>query len=91
MTEEEKILVDKYLDCKKAEEEAKRNGLNTLKELAAFAPHKVGEIVKWTKHKRKNIGTIWHPNFVDLPPVEKKAVVVRVEADVWNGKITMQH
>ena len=86
MTQEEKILVDKYLDCKKAEEEAKRNRLNALKELATLAPHKVGEVVKWTEHKRKNIGTMWHPNFVDLPPVEKKAVVTRVEADVWQWK-----
>ena len=86
MTQEEKILVEKYLDCKKAEEEAKRNRLNALEELAALAPHKVGEIVKWTEHKRKNIGTTWHPNFVDLPPVEKKAVVARVKVDVWQWK-----
>lgn len=86
MTQEEKILVDKYFDCEKAEEEAKRNRWNALKELAALAPHKVGEIVKWTEHKRKNLGTTWHPNFVDLPPVEKKAVVSRVEVDVWKWK-----
>ena len=86
MTKEEKILVDKYLFCKKAEEEARSSRLNVLKELAALAPHKVGEIVKWTEHKRKNLGTAWHPNFVDLPPVEKKAVVVRVEVDVWQWK-----
>lgn len=86
MTQEEKILVDKYLDYKEAEQEARRNSLNVLDELAALAPHKVGEIVKWTEHKRKNIGTMWHPNFVDLPPVEKKAVVARVEADVWKWK-----
>lgn len=83
MTREEKILVDKYLDCKKAEEEAKKNRLNALKELAALAPHKVGEIVRWTEYKRKNLGTWMHPNFVDLPPVEKNAIVVNVEADVW--------
>ena len=86
MTQEEKILVDKYLDCKKAEEEARRNRLNALKELATLAPHKVGEVVKWVEHKRKNIGTMWNPNFVDLPPVDKKAVVARVEADVWKWK-----
>ena len=84
MTQEEKILVDKYLVCKKAEEEAKSNKLNALKELAALAPHKVGEVVKWTENKRKNMGTSWHPNFVDLPPVEKKVVVVRVVAAVWH-------
>ena len=86
MTQEEKILVDKYLVCKNAEEEAKKNRLNALKELATLAPHKVGEVIKWTEHKRKNIGTMFHPNFVDLPPVEKKAVVARVEADVWKWK-----
>lgn len=83
MTQEEKILVDKYLDCKKAEEEAKKNRLNALKELAALAPHKVGEIVKWKEYKRKNLGTWMHPNFVDLPPVEKKAVVASVTANIW--------
>ena len=86
MTQEEKILVDKYLEHKKVEEEAKRNRLNTLKELAALAPHKVGEIVKWTEYKTKNLGTWLNPNYVDLPPVEKTAVVTRVTADVWQWK-----
>lgn len=84
MTQEEKILVDKYLDYKKAEKEAKRNSVKILKELEAFAPHKVGEIVKWTEYKKKNLGSIFHPNFVDLPPVEKKAVVARIEVNVWD-------
>ena len=83
MTQEEKILVDKYLDCKKAEEEAKRNRTKALEELAAVAPHKVGEIVKWTECTRKNIGTAWNPEIVELPPVEKIAVVSRVSANVW--------
>lgn len=83
MKQEEKILVDKYFDCKKAEEEAKRNRLNALKELAALAPHKVGEVIKWTEYKRKNVGTWINPKSEDLPPVEKKAVVTSVTADVW--------
>lgn len=82
MTREEKILVDKYFEHKKAEDEAKRNRLNTLKELEAFAPHKVGEIVKWTEYKEKNLGTWLYPKIVNLPPVEKTAVVTRVTADV---------
>lgn len=86
MTQEEKILIDKYLVCKKAEKEAKSNSLNVLKELAALAPHKVGEVVKWTEHKIKNLGTTWKPNIVNLPPVEKKAVVVSIKADIWQWK-----
>lgn len=86
MTQEEKILVDEYLVFKKAEEEARSNRLNVLKELAVLAPHKVGEVVKWIERKRKNLGNFWNPNFVDLPPVDKKAVVTRVEADVWKWK-----
>lgn len=86
MTQEEKILVDKYLDFKKTEEEAERNRLNTLKELAALAPHKVGEIVKWNESQIKNLGSSLHPNYVTLPPVEKKAVVTGVEASVWKWK-----
>ena len=86
MTQEEKILVDKYIVCKKAEEDARRNRLNVLKELAALAPHKVGEVVKWIEHKRKNLGSIWNPNYVDLPPVENRAVVASIKADVWQWK-----
>lgn len=86
MTQEEKILVDKYLVCKIAEEQARRNKLNVLKELAALAPHKVGEVVKWTERIRKNLGTMWNPNYVDLPPIEKKAVISSVEAVVWQQK-----
>ena len=86
MRQEEKILVDKYLDFEKAEKEAKRNRLNTLKELAVLAPHKVGEIVKWTESQIKNLGSSWHPNFVTLPPIERKAVVSNVEASVWQWK-----
>ena len=86
MTQKEKILVDRYLDYEKTEEEARRNRLNTLKELALLAPHKIGEIIKWTEHKRKNTGSLFHPNYVDLPSVEKKAVVVHVEADIWQWK-----
>lgn len=86
LTQEEKILIDKYLVCKKAEEEAKSNSLDVLKELAALAPHKVGEVVKWTEHKIKNLGTTWSPKIVNLPPVEKKGVVVSVKANIWHWK-----
>lgn len=83
MTKEERILVDKFLDFKKTEDEARRNIKMTLGKLEKFAPHKVGEIVRWTEHKRKNIGSMWHPNFIDLPPVEKMAVVTSIEVNVW--------
>lgn len=86
MTNEEKILVEKYLGYKNVADEAKKNADCVIKELAALAPHKVGEIVKWTEHKRKNIGSWLHPSFVELPPEEKRAVVTKVIADVWKWK-----
>ena len=83
MTQQEKELVEKYLIFKKAEEDARRHRLDTLNELSAIAPHKVGEVVKWTEQKTKNVGTWLNPKYEDLPPVEKKAVVTCVTADVW--------
>ena len=88
MTNEEKILVEKYLGYKNVADEAKKNADGVIKELAALAPHKVGEIVKWTEHRRKNVGSWLHPNYVELPPVEKRAVVTKVVADIWKWKDT---
>lgn len=94
MTNEEKILVEKYLGYKNVADEAKKNADGVIKELASLAPHKVGEIVKWTEHKRKNIGSWLHPNFLELPPVENRAVVTKVIADVWkweNKDVTLNY
>lgn len=86
MTNEEKVLIDKYLGLKEAERETFKKSLDVLKELSALAPHKVGEIVKWTERKRKNIGSWLHPSFVELPPVENRAVVTKVVADIWKWR-----
>jgi hypothetical protein len=83
MTQKEQELVDKYVAFKKTEDEARRNGMETLRELATLAPHKVGEIIKWQEVKRERVGgRPWNPIYKDLPPVEKTAVLSRVTANV---------
>ena len=83
MTQKEKELSEKYLGFKEAEDIARKNGIQVLRELSALAPHKVGEIIKWTEEKRKLVsGTIWRPVYEKLPPIEKKAVLTVVKASV---------
>lgn len=80
MTNKEKELVETYFKYKDLEAENKRLAIETKKALSTLAPHKVGEIVKWTEHRHKNVGTIYHPKTVDLGDRERKAVLVRVES-----------
>lgn len=83
MTQKEQELVEKYVAFKKAEDDARRNGMETLRVLSKLAPHKVGEIIKWQEVKRKRVGgSVWNPIYKDLPPVEKTAVLSRVTATV---------
>lgn len=79
MTHDEKILVDAYLKYREAEKEARRLGIKTLNELSALAPHKVGEIVKWTECKKKNVGTWMKPVYEDMPPKDCYAVLTMVD------------
>lgn len=84
MTNEEKVLIDKYLGLKEAERETFKKSLDVLKELSALAPHKVGEIIKWTENKVRRVGgSDWRPVYKELPPVERKAVLKTVKADIY--------
>lgn len=86
MTDKEKELAEKYLAYKLEEREAGRKELEVQNELSQLAPHKVGEIVKWTEVKQKRVGgTFWKPVYQDLPPVERRAVLTFVKAyvDRW--------
>lgn len=80
MTNKEKELVEAYFKYKDLVEENKRLSNETKKALCTLAPHKVGEIVNWTEHRYKDVGTICHPKWVDLGDIERKAVLVRVES-----------
>lgn len=95
MTDKEKELVNKYLDFKKVEREAKTNASNVLKELSLLAPRHVGEIIKWTETKRFRVGgTSYNPIYKNLPPVEKKAVLSSVKAIIWdfiNGAVSLRY
>jgi len=52
--------------------------------LVEQAPHKVGDVVKWTETDRKqNVGSFWFPEYKDLPDRERKAVVTRVHPDIY--------
>ena len=81
MTDKEKELLQEYNLYKEAENEARRNAEDVKQRLAALAPHKVGEIIKWTETNRiKRVG-LWNPKVEKLPDKERVAVLTRV--DVW--------
>lgn len=94
MNNREKILVDKFVGYKEIELRAAENAQNVLNELAMLAPHNVGEIVKWIEERRKNVGSFFHPHYVTMPPVEKKAVLTSVKAkvNIWTkGEVTLRY
>lgn len=85
----EKKLVAEFVtnatEIKKLEASQK----DIMAKLIEQAPHKRGDVVKWTETgRRKNIGTIWNPKYVDVADSERKAVVYRVRPsiNVWNGE-----
>lgn len=82
MTQEEKVLVDKYVEYKKEADAKQMAADEVLRKLSKLAPHQYGDIISWTEQKEKNIGTMWHPKFVELPSVKKRAVLVNVNARV---------
>lgn len=52
--------------------------------LVEQAPHKVGDVVKWTETDRKqNVGSFWHPKYKSLPDRERKAIVTRVHPNIY--------
>ena len=87
MTKEEKVLVDAYVKYNGIAKENNRLANETLKELANLSPHKKGEIIKWTEHKTKNVGTYWNPKIVKLSPIERVAVLDEVKASVGDWSI----
>lgn len=86
----EKKLVAEFVtnatEIKKLEASQK----DIMAKLIEQAPHKRGDVIKWTETGRKrNVGTIWNPEYVDIADSERKAVVRRVIPDVWvyEGKL----
>lgn len=68
------IEIDRLCDCQ-----------NEIKaKLIQQAPHKVGDVVKWTETgRKKNVGTWLNPKMIDLKDCERKAIVRKVRADIW--------
>jgi hypothetical protein len=76
-------LIKKYCEYKDKIDELEMKKRNTIAELAKMAEHKVGEIVQWTEtERRKNVGTTWRPQYVDLPDIVHKAVVTWVNVHI---------
>lgn len=94
MKEKEKELVEKYLAYKDAEMESRTKALEVQKELSQLAPHKAGEIVKWSEKTQKRVGgTTWRPVYQESL-VEKRAVLVAVRVHIsrWNnGTIDLKY
>ena len=94
MTEKEQKLVESYLHHKQVAEEEKKLANDTLHKLSELAEHKVGEIIKWTEHKQKNSGSFWRPNYIDLPPKDRCAVLTHIEAvvdELHNGTVSLNY
>lgn len=90
MNEIKKKLVDEFvanaIEIKRLENEQKA----IQEKLIEQAPHKVGDVVKWTeKHRERNVGTTWNPKYVKIADSERTAVVVKVRPNVWvyEGKL----
>lgn len=89
MNEIEKKLVDEFVANANEIERLQACQKEIRNTLIEQAPHKRGDVIKWTeKGRRKNVGTIWYPKYVDIADSERKAVVYRVRPsiNVWNGE-----
>lgn len=87
MTDKEKELAERWLECERVAREKKTEAYDVLMELTALAPHKLGEVIRWEEKVRRNIGTWLNPKYEQLPPVEKTAVAVSVRpvVETFNG------
>ena len=90
MNEIEKKLVDEFvanaIEIKRLENEQKA----IQKKLIEQAPHKRGDVIKWTEQgKKRNVGTTWRPKYIDCADSERKAVVYKVIPAIWvyDGKL----
>ena len=79
LSEVEKKLVAEYAtnetEIKRLTAERKR----LLSAISEQAPHKRGDVIKWTETgRRKNVGSWLNPRYVDIADSERKGVVRRV-------------
>lgn len=83
MTQEE--LIQKYKENEDAVKALQASQRDVLKQLEAFYPHKVGEIIRWTEkgRKKKVGGSIWHPVYEQLPDKEHLAVLTLIKPSIW--------
>lgn len=72
-------LIQLYLENRKSIEAIKEKQSDIIGQLRVLAPHKEGEIITWVEtDRRRNIGSIWHPVYKELPDVTHAAVCVGV-------------
>lgn len=84
MTEKERELAEKYMALTEEAKAAKERANDTLRELANLAPHKIGEIIRWTETGRtKSHGTLWNRVYEELPDKERFAVLVSIEVQTY--------
>lgn len=84
MTEQEKTLVKQYHDYLEKADKLKEKAESAKLELSKLAPHKVGEIIRWTQTGRtKNIGSGWLRQHEPLPDKDMAAVCTAVNVTIW--------
>ena len=83
-------LIKEYVAKDKEIYRLREESIDILKDIAATFEHKVGEIIKWTEQggKRRVGGSIYHPEYVDMPDKERIAVLTAIKPSVrtWNDK-----
>lgn len=91
MNEIEKKLVDEFVANANEIKRLEACQKEIRNALIEQAPHKKGDVIKWTETgRRKNVGTIWNPKYVDVADSERKGVVRRVIPSifVWEGHLS---
>ena len=78
-------LIQSYVDLEKQRRSINEEQSNVIKELSGLSGHKVGEIIKWTEKGRtkRTGGSIWRPEYIQLPDKERKAVLTRIEPHIY--------
>lgn len=81
MSKEE--LIKKYCENENKIQNLRNKNSDILKELASLFEHKLGEIIKYRKTERRNLGTFIKPKYEDVPGEEITAVLTAIKPSIW--------
>lgn len=94
MNEIEKKLVDEFVANANEIKRLEACQKEIRNALIEQAPHKRGDVIKWTETgRRKNVGSWLNPRYVDIADSERKGVVRRVIPSIFihEGKLHNFH